>query len=65
MKSDDWLVLGLALLGGALLGAWLVVTVLGKTQSTTYQNLEEWTLKRDYSGRLVGVGVHRKAEQNG
>lgn len=31
----------------------------------TYQNLEEWELIRDSSGRLVGAKIHRKAsEQN-
>jgi hypothetical protein len=60
----------LFLVFGITIGA-IVVVVLTRPKPTatyalakTYQNEEKWEFLKDENGRVIGVTVHRKAEQN-
>jgi hypothetical protein len=66
----DTLEKALFVIFGIAIGA-VVVIVLTRPKPTatyalakTYQNEETWQFLKDENGRVTGVTVHRKAEQN-
>lgn len=68
MDEASWILAGLALLGGAVITAWVVYNLMSFPSHSslplkTYQNVEEWEIKRDGSGRLQGITVHRDARE--
>lgn len=72
MDDAEWVLVGLAFLCGAAVGAWLVWKAFSQPASSpnpqnTYRararNVEEWALKRDASGRITSVDIYMRAEK--
>ena len=73
--SDDvpWLWIGLGLLLGVVIGVFAIPSLSSSSifpiskvatparYARIYTNFEEWEVKRDMAGRLVGIAVHREA----
>lgn len=71
MNVDNWDWIVLLVLGGILSGVIFYShyysspqSPLTQSQPKTYRNIEEWEVKRDKEGRLLGITVHREAEEN-